>query len=86
MGHSDVFMNLVAQKVEDYGILDFDDMLANRIRSLPDVIEDTEFQNVMKSFLTPSLFNHTLLQTEYRAGLTRAVSDILEKVHNSLAT
>jgi predicted nucleotidyltransferase component of viral defense system len=72
---------LIKQKVNDYKIPEFDNLLNARIQSLPDIINDGKFSQEMRRFLPTDVFNRTLATDKFNVYLTNT----LTKLHNELS-
>ena len=78
------FADMIERKVEVRGIQDFDERLDILIHTLPETVESASFQTTMRRFLTPSTLNRTLVQPDFRAGLSKEVRDVLVQTRDAL--
>ncbi len=77
-------VDMISQKVEEYGIEHFEDKLNARIDSIPEIVDGPEFRLEMQRFLVPSVFQNTMLHDEFREILTRNVSDVLIEARDAI--
>jgi predicted nucleotidyltransferase component of viral defense system len=75
---------LVRQKVVDYKIEDFAQMLDLRIASISDIIEGDSFNNEMKRFTPTDIFDRTLGQEKFKQYIKTTVVNLLQEVKTQL--
>jgi predicted nucleotidyltransferase component of viral defense system len=72
---------LVRQKVGDYKIVGFAELLQARINSLSDIVNGKEFAEEMRRFLPGDVFSRTLATSKFKVYLTST----LTRLHKELA-
>ena len=75
---------LVGKKINDYKLNQFDELIDQRIRSLPDVIAGDAFTAEMKRFLPYDVFERTLGKVKFTDYLASTVIRLLQEVKGSL--
>ncbi len=75
---------LVQQKIADYKIEQFSQMLDQRIASIPDIIEGDGFSNEMKRFTPTDVFDRTLGQDKFKQYIKMTVVNLLQEVKSQL--
>ncbi|WP_394172379.1 nucleotidyl transferase AbiEii/AbiGii toxin family protein [Thalassotalea litorea] len=77
-------IELVRQKIEDYKIDGFEDMLDARIHSLKDVVFSDAFLKEMERFLPREIFDATLATDKFKDYLLASLTTILTDTRKGL--
>lgn len=75
---------LVGQKLNDYKIENFEQLLQVRINSLPAIVGEGHFFNEMKRFIPASVFETSLGREGFSAFLLDSLSDLLHQLRTEL--
>jgi predicted nucleotidyltransferase component of viral defense system len=75
---------LVQQKLEDYKIEQFSQLLDKRIKSIPSIIDGKDFNNEMKRFTPTDVFDRTLGQEKFKQYIKTTVVNLLQEVKTQL--
>lgn len=84
-------IDLLSKKISDYRVNGFQNLLANRIDSLPSIINGTGFINQMSRFLRQETIENSLAKEDFRSALIGSIRRILsaaiddDKPHKSIA-
>lgn len=80
-------IDLVRQKIEDYKLEGFKDMLDARISSLKEIVYGEEFSKEMERFLARETFDGTLATDKFKdymlATLTKILTDTRKELEGS---
>jgi predicted nucleotidyltransferase component of viral defense system len=76
---------LVKQKINDYKILAFNNLLSARVQSLPEIINDGKFSEEMRRFLPADVFNRTLATDKFNVYLTNTLTTLHDDLSRSLS-
>ncbi|MQL50362.1 nucleotidyl transferase AbiEii/AbiGii toxin family protein [Photorhabdus khanii] len=77
-------VDLIRQKVADYKLADFANLLEQRIQSLPNVIASNAFMNEMKRFLPSNVFERTLAKEKFSSYLVATLESQLKELRLAL--
>lgn len=77
--------NLLEKKIKDYGIKDYNLLLANRINQAPDIISSNEFKAQMSRFLRSETIANSFGNKDFISALTGNIIRLFESVETSLA-
>jgi len=77
-------VGLVSQKLTDYKIENFEQMIQNRIDSLPAIITDGRFYNEMKRFIPSAVYETSLGREGFSSFLLDSLSDLLNQLKKEL--
>jgi predicted nucleotidyltransferase component of viral defense system len=75
-------IELLNQKISDYGVESFTVKLQNRIDSLTAIIDGPEFTNQMLRFLTQETINNTIKNANFRVALKGSLTGLLSMALN----
>lgn len=73
-------VSLVKQKINDYQLTNFEELLFHRMQSLPTIIRDGKFTDEMRRFLPADVFNRTFANEKF----VTYVENTLTKLHGQL--
>lgn len=76
--------DLVANKVRDYQIENYDEKLAAMIGRLPQIIEGKPFRDEMNRFLPADVIERTLAKEKFSDFLLSRITTLLKEVQDSL--
>jgi predicted nucleotidyltransferase component of viral defense system len=76
--------DLVFQKLVDYKIDNFSSMLAERIRSIPDIVNGDDFKGEMLRFLPTDVFERTIGKHKFNEYLINTLCDLLKEIESEL--
>ena len=75
---------MVADKLADYGVVDFLNRVKHAIVTIPQIVRGDEFNAQMSRFLDSETFGKTIGKSDYLTYLVSAVGNIFEKVERDL--
>ena len=76
--------DLVANKVRDYGIADYETKLEDIIGRLPEIIKGKPFRDEMNRFLPADVIERTLAKDKFSDFLQSRVGSLLTQVRDEL--
>ena len=76
--------DLVKKKIRDYRIPDYDQLLKDRIESIPTLITSKSFSDEMLRFLPTDVFDRTLGQEKFKQFLARSLTQQFVELHQAL--
>lgn len=77
---------LIEQKIKDYKLEGFMDMLDARINSIESIVHGSDFDDEMKRFLSQEAYDRTLGKNKFREFLVSNLVGLLTSAKNSLST
>lgn len=77
-------MDLVKNKMSDYKLERFNEMLENFLERLPDIVSSEAFIAEMKRFLPTDVFDRTLAQDKFQVYLQTTLAKLFKTVSNEL--
>lgn len=77
-------MDLVKNKVSDYKLERFNEMLENFLERLPGIVSSEAFIAEMKRFLPTDVFDRTLAQDKFQVYLKTTLAKLFKTVSNEL--
>lgn len=78
-------VGLVAQKVRDYKLEDFAQMLKQRVQGIDALLNGGEFQEEMMRFIIPEVYERTIQKPKFMAYLGLTVEQLLRQLQKGLA-
>lgn len=75
---------LVANKLDDYRITDFDQALQARLSGIKGIIHGESFHDEMKRFVPPSVYERTLAKAKFRDYLQNTITRLLTRLAGQL--
>ncbi len=75
---------LVAKKIEDYGIREFEKLLVSAIDSIPQIVEAPQFVSEMSRFLPPQVADRTINKKIFREVIIREIRELLSTLHTRM--
>ncbi len=80
---AEVNTKLVEQKVIDYQLSEYAELLNNLLKRLPDVVKGTEFHLEMQKLLPTDVFDRTLRKDKFCQHLLSSVRELFEQIRHS---
>lgn len=75
---------MVARKIRDYGVEDYEALTARLIERLPGIVHGKEFRDQMSRFIARDVQERTLLKERFLEALERETAEVLRKTLRSL--
>lgn len=79
-----VQVKFVAQKIEDYNIETFAEMLETMIERIPEIIDGESFKSEMKRFTPTDVYDRTLGQEKFSQYIKNTVIGLLKELKSQL--
>lgn len=79
-------VGLVRQKITDYKIENFEQLLQTRVDSLPAIVDEGHFYNEMKRFIPSTVYETSLGREGFSSFLLDSLSDLLNQLKTELYT
>ncbi|WP_333850771.1 nucleotidyl transferase AbiEii/AbiGii toxin family protein [Leclercia sp.] len=79
-------VGLVSQKLKDYRIENFAQLIQARIESLPAIVAEGQFNNEMKRFIPSAVYETSLGREGFSLFLLDSLSDLLNQLRTELYT
>ena len=76
--------NLIRQKLSDYELSEFNDLLTSTIDMLPDTVNSSKFRNEMRQLLPSNAFNRTFGKEKFSEYLLCALRGIFGEARDAL--
>ena len=81
---ADIRPDLVENKIRDYRVSGYPDMIDNIIDQCPSVIDGASFQNQMRRFLPTDIYQQTLARDRYKEALSRSLTGLYRELKQRL--
>ena len=76
--------DLVEQKVDDYRLLNYPDMLDSIIARSPTIVAGTAFKDEMKRFLPTDVYDRTLDKEKFEGFLISSITGLYKELRQKL--
>ena len=81
---TDVDTDLVEQKIIDYQLSNYADLLNRMLNQLPNIVKSAEFHTEMRKLLANDVYEYTLQKEKFRTHMLVSVQELFEIVRRSL--